>query len=170
MKILLAIDGSPASLRAVHWALALAGQGLATDFVLVNVQEPASLYEVVTAQDVDVLDEVRRSAGADRLREAEALVDAAGQRFESEVAGGTPQHLIVELAENYGCELIVLGARGLGQAERASVDGEDGDGSGLGSVAQGVLAEATLPVVVVRGTPQAPGEPEDESAGAVAAS
>ncbi len=158
MKILLAIDGSPASLRAVQWALALAGRGLAADFVLVNVQEPASLYEVVTAHDADVLDEVRRSAGADRLHEAEALVDAAGQRFESEVAGGTPQHLIVELAENYGCELIVLGARGQG-----ALESDEGDGGGLGSVAEGVLAEATLPVVVVRGTPRPPAVAEDEA-------
>lgn len=150
MKILLAVDGSEPALRAVQWALGLAGQGLAVDFVLVNVQEPASLYEVVTAHDTLVLEQVRGAAGADSLREAEALVDAAGRRYESEVAGGTPQHLIVELAENYGCELIVMGARGLGDAAAL----------GLGTVAEGVLREATLPVVIVRGTPEAPEEPD----------
>jgi nucleotide-binding universal stress UspA family protein len=165
MKILLAIDGSTASLRAVQWALALADRGLAADFVLVNVQEPATLYEVMTAPDVDVLDDVRRAAGADQLRAAEALVDAAGRRYESEVAGGTAQHLIVELAENYGCELIVLAARGVGQASDADPDDEEeSNGRGLGSVAQGVLDEATLPVVVVRGTPKAPAEVGDAPA------
>jgi nucleotide-binding universal stress UspA family protein len=155
MKILLAVDGSTASLRAVQWALALAGRGLKTDFVLLNVQEPASLYEVMTAHDVTVLDEVRRSAGADQLRAAEALVDAAGQRYESEVAGGTAQHLIVELAENYGCDLIVLAARGVGQAVDGNPDDEErSNGHGLGAVAQGVLNEATMPVMVVRGTPK----------------
>lgn len=140
MKILLAIDGSAPSLQAARWALALAGQGLSADFVLVNVQEPASLYEVVTAHDTEVIDQVRGAAGADLLREAETLLEAAGIGFESEVAGGTPEHLIVELAENYGCDLIVMGARGIG----------DPDAGGLGSVAQGVLDTATMPVTVVR--------------------
>jgi nucleotide-binding universal stress UspA family protein len=51
-----------------------------------------------------------------------------------------PEHLIVELAENYGCDAIVMGARGMG----------DPDAGGLGPVAQAVLDSATLPVVVVR--------------------
>lgn len=140
MKILLAIDGSAPALQAARWALDLSAQGLSADFVLVNVQEPASLYEVVTAHDAAVIEQVRGAAGADLLREAEALLDAAGIGFESEVAGGTPEHLIVELAENYGCDLIVMGARGAG----------DPEAGGLGSVAQGVLETATLPVTVVR--------------------
>jgi nucleotide-binding universal stress UspA family protein len=140
MKMLLAVDGSAPALQAVRWALGLAGQGLAAEFVLVNVQEPASLYEVVTAHDADLIEQVRGAAGADLLREAESLLEAAGVGFESEVAGGTPEHLIVELAENYGCELIVMGARGMG----------DPEAGGLGSVAQAVLESATQPVVVVR--------------------
>lgn len=140
MKILLAIDGSAHALQAVRWALQQAALGLPSDFVLLNVQEPASLYEVVTAHDVSVIEQVRGAAGADLLREAEALVEAAGHGFESEVAGGVPEHLIVELAENYGCDAIVIGARGLG----------DPDAAGLGPVAQAVLAQAPMPVTVVR--------------------
>lgn len=139
MKILLAIDGSASALQAVRWALQQAAEGLPSQFVLVNVQEPASLYEVVTAHDAEVIDQVRGAAGADLLREAEALVEAAGHGFESEVAGGVPENLIVELAENYGCAAIVLGARGAGQPEA----------SGLGSVALAVLAHSPLPVTVV---------------------
>jgi hypothetical protein len=43
-------------------------EGLRCEFVLVNVQEPASLYEVVTAHDVAVIEQVRGAAGADLLR------------------------------------------------------------------------------------------------------
>lgn len=139
MKFLLAIDGSPASLQAVRWALRQAGQGLACEYVLVNVQEPPTLYEVVTAHDAGTIDEVRAAAGADLLREAEALLTATGVSWESEVAGGTPASLIVELAENYGCDAIVIGAQGAGAAP----------GAGLGRVALDVLARATLPVTVV---------------------
>lgn len=140
MKILLAIDGSAPALHAVEWALRQAAEGLKSEFVLINVQEPASLYEVVTAHDSAVIEQVRGDAGADLLRAAEARVDFAGFGFESEVAGGVPEHLLVELAENYRCDAIVMGARGLGKPEAG----------GLGSVAQAVLAAATVPVTVVR--------------------
>lgn len=151
MKILLAIDGSAHALQAVRWALQQAAEGLRCDWVLLNVQEPASLYEVVTAHDVDVIEQVRGAAGEDLLRPAEALVDAAGHGFESEVAGGVPEHLIIELAENYGCDAIVMGARGLG----ASAMG------GLGAVAQAVLAQAPMPVTVVRALDEPPPETSD---------
>lgn len=142
MKVLLAIDGSTHALQAARWALCQAADGLASEFVLVNVQEPASLYEVVTAHDTAVLEQVRTAAGADLLQPAEALLEAAGMDFESEVAGGVPEHLIVELAENYGCHAIVMGARGMG----SPVDG------GLGTVALAVLAHSPVPVTVVRAT------------------
>lgn len=140
MKLLVAIDGSAGALAALRFAMNLAAAGLPCSFVLVNVQEPASLYEVMTAHDAERIDAVRSAAGADLLRPAEALLDAAGHGFESEVAGGVPENLIAELAENYGCELILLGARGAGHPEAG----------GLGKVALAVLATATMPVTVVR--------------------
>lgn len=109
MKILLAVDGTPASLAAVRAALTLRAQGLKADFVLINVQPPPSLYEVVTAHDQERLTELRRAAGADLLGAAETLLRDAGADWEEEVAGGEPAPLVAELAENYGCELIVLG-------------------------------------------------------------
>jgi nucleotide-binding universal stress UspA family protein len=133
MKILLATDGSAASLNAVRHALALRAQGLQASFVLINVQAPASLYEVVTAHDPEVIRQVRSDAGADLLAPAEALLQEAGADFESEVAGGDAGHVIRELAEVHGCDAIFLGAT-----------------EGLGSVAQDVLEHGPLPVTLVR--------------------
>ena len=59
MKILLPVDGSAAALAAVRHALALVQEGLRADFVLVNVQEPASLYEMVVVHDADVIEKLR---------------------------------------------------------------------------------------------------------------
>jgi nucleotide-binding universal stress UspA family protein len=140
MKLLLAIDGSACALQAVRHALTLCADGLRTDLVLINVQEPATLYEVVVAHDPAVIEQVRSAAGADLLAPAEALLDAAGQSYESEVAGGTPATLLVELAENYGCDAILCGARGAG----------DPEGDGLGSVAQSLVDHSPMPVTVVR--------------------
>ena len=140
MKILLPIDGSLAALAAVHHALRLREQGLVCEMVLVNVQEPASLYEVMVAHDSQVLTDVRSSAGADLLAPAEALLDAAGVAWESEVAGGQPAALLLELLENYGCDVVVMGARGMGQP----------DAAGLGSVAQSLAIHCAVPLTLVR--------------------
>lgn len=134
MKILLPVDGSPNALAAVRHALQWRSDGLSADYVLVNVQAPPSLYEVVVAHDAEVLSDVRRAAGADLLAPAEALLQAAGAEWESEVAGGDPGHLLVELLENYGCDAVVMGA------------GE----SGVGSVVTALLAKSSVPVTVVR--------------------
>ena len=51
MNILLPIDGSELALHEVRYALRLVAEGLQARFLLVNVQEPATLYEMVTAPD-----------------------------------------------------------------------------------------------------------------------
>ena len=140
MKTLLPIDGSPAALAAVRHALRCAREGLASSYVLLNVQDPATLYEVVVAHDTDALTALRREAGQELLASAEALLEAVGADYESEVAGGEPATLLVELLENYGCDAVVMGARGVGAP----------DGSGLGSVALALLHHSPVPVTVVR--------------------
>ena len=156
-KVLLPVDGSADALAAVRHALASCSAVPEASFVLVNVQEPPSLYEVMVAHDAERLDAVRRAAGADLLSAAEALLDAAGADYESEVAGGTAEHLILELAENYACDVIVMGARGLD----ASAD----DG-GLGPVALAVLEACPLPVTIVRAARERDGETTDNEPGA----
>jgi len=147
MKILLPVDGSPDALAAVRHALRLRSEGLQADFVLANVQEPPSLYEVVVAHDADVLSEVRRAAGADLLAPAEALLEAAGASWESEVAGGDPGHGLVDLVENYGCDAVVMGR---------------GDGA-PGAVARALLQHCPVPVTVVRAPAADAAEGESEA-------
>ena len=142
MKILLAIDGSVPALDAVRHALRLVTEGLRASFVLVNVQEPASLYEMVVAHDAEVLERMRSAAGADLLAPAEALLDAAGLDYESEVAGGEPANLLIELAENYGCDALIMGASGMGETDDS-----------LGSVALALLHNSPVPVTLVRRQP-----------------
>jgi nucleotide-binding universal stress UspA family protein len=113
---------------------------LIAELVLANVQEPPSLYEVAVAHDADRLQALRTEAGEDLLRAAEALLEGSGLDFESEVAGGEPANVLIEMLENYGCQAVIVGARGMG----------DPSGSGLGSVTQALLAHAPVPVTVVR--------------------
>ncbi len=140
MKILLPVDGSETALDAVCHAVQLVREGLQAEFVLANVQEPATLYEIVVAQDPQVLGEVSASAAAHALQAAAALLDAAGLHYERETASGDPANTLLAIAERYSCQAIVMGARGVG-----------GEGaSGLGSVASAVVNDAAMPVVIVK--------------------
>ena len=99
MKILLPVDGSAVSLEAVRFAIRMAQAGLETSFVLANVQETATLYELVVAHDPEVIEQVSAAAGAHTLLAAEALVKDANIPYESEVASGDPAHTLVDILE-----------------------------------------------------------------------
>lgn len=152
MKILLPVDGSEVSLKAVRMALDMKRQGLAVELVLANVQEPANLYEMMTAPDPEVLERVSQAAGEDTMAPAAALIKTAGVAFESEVGGGDPAHTIIDIAERYRCDLIVMGARGT-SALRSAL---------LGSVSNEVLHAASVPVMIVKADEDR-GDDQDES-------
>jgi nucleotide-binding universal stress UspA family protein len=140
MKILLPVDGSELSLDAVRFAIRMVLAGLRADAVLANVQEPANLYELLVAHDPQVINRVSAEAGLHTLQSAQALLDAAGVEYECEVAQGDPAHTIIDIAERFACDLIVMGARG-NSALRSAM---------LGSVSNEVLHASAVPVVIVK--------------------
>lgn len=140
MKILLAVDGSAVSLEAVRFAIRMAQAGLETSVVLANVQETATLYELVVAHDPQVIEEVSAAAGAHTLQAAEALLNAANIEYQCEVATGDPAHTIIDILERFQCDLVVMGARGMSSLRSAF----------LGSVSNEVLHAAGVPVMIVK--------------------
>ena len=154
MKILLAVDGSAQSLEAVRFVVRLVDEGLQASLLLANVQEPASLYELVRLHDAQAIEQVSAGAAVSALEVARALLDRAEIGFEAEAASGEAAHTLVELAERFGCDAIVMGARGLG----------DSNMTGLGSVAHAVLNASAVPVTIVKRATQADAsaEPDDE--------
>ena len=152
MKILLPVDGSAVSLEAVRCVIRMAHAGLATRVVLANVQESATLYELVVAHDPQVLAEVSAAAGAHTLLAAQALLDEASIAYESEVASGDPAHTIIDILERYACDLVVMGASGTSTLRSAL----------LGSVSNEVLHAAAVPVVIVKASEAMPQEAPDD--------
>ncbi|RPH42509.1 MAG: universal stress protein [Burkholderiales bacterium] len=140
MTILIAIDGSPASLEAARYGLRLARDGLRTGFVLATVQEPTYLYEMVLAPNAEALERISGAVGRRVLAPAEALFEAAGVSYEREIGSGDPATALLEIAQRHGCTAILMGARGMGALR----------GMLLGSVSQAVIQRATVPVTVVR--------------------
>ena len=147
MKILLPIDGTELALHEVRYALRLVTQGLQARFLLVNVQEPASLYEMVTAPDPVVLESVSHAAGEHALQAAQALLSAAGVSFELAVVTGDPAHAVLELIEEYACDMVIIGSHGMGLLRSAL----------QGSVAQTLIHDSPVPVLLVK-TPEEPEE------------
>ena len=143
MKILLPVDGSEAALDAVRHALHLQREGLRASFVLATVQELTYTYELMLAPGADVLDRVTGAVGARALKSAEALFEAAGLAFEREIGSGDPAPTLLEIAHRFGCEAIIMGARGHGALRSAL----------LGSVSQAVLHTSPLPVTIVKHQP-----------------
>ncbi|MES2879656.1 MAG: universal stress protein [Pseudomonadota bacterium] len=140
MKILLPVDGSAVSLEAVRCAIRMAKAGLETSVVLANVQEPATLYELVVAHDPQVIEQVSAAAGTHALSAAEALLKAAHIPYQCEVASGDPAHTLIDILENFECDLVVMGARGMSTLRSAF----------LGSVSNEVLHAANVPVMIVK--------------------
>ena len=141
-KILIAVDGSTLALDAVHHVLGLVRDGLQADVVLANVQEAASLYELVMSRDPELIASASVAAGEDLMASARALLDAAGVPYDTEIGIGDPANTLVELIESAQCDMAVIGARGQGAITSAL----------LGSVSQSLAHSSPVPVTIVRHT------------------
>ena len=147
MKILLPVDGSDGALDAVRHALQLQREGLRASFVLAAVQEPTYTFEMLLPPGADVLDRLTGAEGARALKGAEGLFEAAGLTFEREIGSGDVPATLLEIAQRFGCEAIIMGARGRGALRSAL----------LGSVSQAVLQASTVPVTIVKHNDDQPG-------------
>jgi len=142
MKILLPIDGTELSLHETRFALRLVGEGLNASFVLVNVQSPASFYEMVTARNnAQLIEQAAQEAGEDLLAPSAQLLQAAGVPFVTAVISGDPAQSLRELIREHECDLVVMGSRALGPLRRM-LEG--------GSTSLRLFEESPVPVLLVK--------------------
>ena len=147
-KILVTVDGSPVSRRALFQAIALAADQQATLYVL-NVVEgmPASWSHYVDEQfrprRIELLLQGLRALGQRVLDEAHADCQVLGPRVETllvDARGRMFAEVVLEEAHRNGADLVVLGTHG-----------RDGVARLLGgSKAESLLRRADVPVLVVR--------------------
>ena len=145
-KVLIPTDGSAAALLAAQHALLLVSQGLHARFVVANVQDPATLYEMVVAHDPEVLEKIREAAGVDLMSQMVALLRDGGQEVDTEVATGDPARLLVEILEGHSCQAVIMAASGAGHDGVNSALGT----AVLGTVARDMLALSPVPVTLVK--------------------
>lgn len=145
MNMMVAVDGSPLSLKAVAYALELIADGLRAQLVLVNVQEPATVYEMVTLHDADALAKLAQDAGNDMLAPAASAAAKAGVPFVQVVLTGDAVAAMLEALEAHGCQAIIMGSHGKGALTSAL----------LGSVSRAMLEQSPVPVTFVKADPEA---------------
>ena len=137
--ILVAVDGSGTSDRAVRHALDLIEAGLAAELHLLNVQ-PNLGGAISTFVSKDQIDAHHREEGEKGLASAIALAKKAGIAAKVHIGVGRQGEVASDFVAKLGAGLVVIGTRGhTGLA-----------GVLLGSVAQDVIAHAKVPVTLVK--------------------
>jgi nucleotide-binding universal stress UspA family protein len=144
VKILIAVDGSPAALRGVRFVARLASQLSERTITLlyvrpshaaavVSVGAPGPLPEAQLEHELDAVEHEILAEASQTLREAGL---EARERLETGIAGTT----ICRVAEEDGFDLVVLGSRGHGELKSLL----------LGSTSDAVLHGAHCAVLVVK--------------------
>jgi nucleotide-binding universal stress UspA family protein len=143
MKLLVPVDGSPASLRAAKLAIEIAAGRDQTAIILLNVQNIPMLALTEGAEAVMAiwLEEEEERASHEALREAIVACEAAGIVFSVRIERGKPAAMIHRIASEEAVDHIIMGTRGLGGIR----------GLLLGSVSSEVLRLAgDQPVTLVK--------------------
>lgn len=144
LRILLPVDGSPGSDRAVREVIGWLRRFGPAQVHVLNVQPPFLVIEELLAARQELIDRWTQKAGKEACRSAREQLEAAGVTHETEIAAGDDvAETIVRIARERGCDLIVMGTRGTGAAR----------GIMLGSVATKVVHLAQTPVTLVREPP-----------------
>lgn len=139
-KTLVAVDGSAAALRAVEYAIKLAGGCPALELLLLNVQAPVDAWEVKRFLPESEVQAMQESKGGDALAEARRRLDAAGVAYTPTVLLGGVAETLVAHAREQGCDSIVMGTRGESAIRELLV----------GSVAHDVIRLSELPITLIK--------------------
>lgn len=140
-KILVPIDGSENAQRALQYAARTAKDHKAASIHVLTVHpEPMVQGSVSVYLDSDKLKEVYREQGEALLKRAAALVKPSGVPCTQEMLFGDIAPTIAGRADELGCDVIVMGTRGL-SALGSLV---------LGSSANKVVHLTQLPVTLVK--------------------
>lgn len=135
-RVLVAVDGSPHSLKALAKALESAP---AAELHLINVRAPLT-GSAAGHLGRKTVDDYHLDEGMKDLAPAIEAAQKAGMQAKHHVCVGSPGETIARFAEQIGADTIVIGSKGRSQISDTI----------LGSAVQGVLEESRVPVLVVK--------------------
>lgn len=141
-RICIATDGSDLAVRAAQMGTELARSG-AGRIVAVSVAQPHFSMRDQAAEVPDAQAELTRAGEAARAHVDTVARIARASQVDCEAVtpmSSAPGPDIIRVAEEYGCDLIVMGTHGPNDANKLFA----------GSVAQHVLANSAIPVLLLR--------------------
>lgn len=138
-RILVAVDGSPHSLKGVRWAGQMAkAMGMTVDLAYVSF--PNLLPPTVYARTIKDIDAAETEHAEKVLKEAEQGIADLGVKCVHTRGTGGPAEVIADLAAADGVWGVVIGAKGHNPLSRVM----------LGSIADRLVHICPKPVVVIR--------------------
>ena len=141
MKILIPVDGSANSLRAVeHVIHGVAELKEAPQLLLLNVQWNVAGGNVKLFINQQTIDDYYRELGMAALKSARDRLDSAGLPYQYHISVGTPAEAIAQYASEQEVDRIVMGRQGQGGVQSIL----------LGSVVNKVLHQASAPVMLIK--------------------
>ncbi|MEM2933763.1 MAG: universal stress protein [Methanocellales archaeon] len=135
-KILVGVDGSEDSKGALAKAAELA-EKFGSEIIIISVIPREVKLAIIQAE---VLDGSIFAETEKMVAELASDLKARGLQARGITVFGDVANEILKTCEEEGCDLIVVGSRGLGKVERFL----------LGSIASKVIVHAKVPVLVVR--------------------
>jgi len=152
-KILVPLDGSEHSLRALEIAIQL-GKTFGGKITLIHVYsvtvrpiimpEPTTLappgVPVMTPAEVSKVAEAARKAGSRILSDGEDKVKVENVEVDTKLEEGHAVQEIIRVSKEGKYDLIVMGARGISKIREIL----------LGSVSDGIIHHAVCPVLVIK--------------------
>jgi nucleotide-binding universal stress UspA family protein len=136
-RVLLATDGSPNATLAAQSAIELC-ERTGSELHVVHVGEYVPTFLAYTEEEPI---ELRRIAEQLLEEQVESIRTAGGRVAGAHLRLGRPAEQVIDLSEELGVGVIVVGSRGQSALRRAV----------LGSVSEDVVRYAHCPVFVVRG-------------------
>jgi nucleotide-binding universal stress UspA family protein len=137
-SVLLAFDGSEPSKRALRYLLSFIEKREEVTVYLVNVETKLSAPD--TRPGGAAIDDHLQDVARQALLEAEITLGDAGIGYQSHACVGEVAETISATADKLGCDIIVLGRRGLSAVT----------GLLLGAVATRVLNLSSRPVILIK--------------------
>ena len=136
LKLLVAVDGSLGSVKAIGKAAGMAKEASAYDLVLVYVIPVQEFPAMIAEADEQELVKKGKAILDDMLE----VANAQGVEARTELLRGHPAQKVLDYAATFQPSMIIVGNRGMNAARSALV----------GSVSSAISRKARHPVLVVR--------------------
>lgn len=139
-KILCAVDCSPSSGKAIKWSINIAHHFNANLCIVYGLAHPDFNPLGMNHHEIREQEDLYKQKSQEQLRQFLERFDFSGISVEQKIQWGNPAHLILDIAEDMGTDLIVLGAKGHSILHHVF----------LGDTATTVLRHAPCSLLIVR--------------------